>query len=237
MKKTILGFITLTTMIFLAGCSALPFLNNSQQRTGQNGQNAFNTDPATLPVQMKLGMGTLRLDGTNLAVTPEQAKTLLPLWRALKTLSTDTNTSADEVKALNQQIEDSMTKEQVQAIQKMTWTRDDLRKMMQQYGVSAGNGGQQQAGARQTTPGASSQGTQTGGGGGGGFPGGPGGPPGGGGFIGGGTGGGGGTNASTNRTGSNRTPVPGQAARREAGGMNLLFADPVIKLLEGKIAG
>lgn len=38
-------------------------------------------------VEQQLLLGTLKLDGTDLAITEEQAKTLLPLWNDLKTLT------------------------------------------------------------------------------------------------------------------------------------------------------
>jgi hypothetical protein len=225
-KKILLGFLTVVVMTAIAGCSSLPFLNSSKN-ANQNSQNPFNSDPSTLPIQMKLGIGTLKLEDTNQAITVDQAKTLLPLWKALKQLSSNTNTTPEEIAALNLQIKDAMTAEQIQAIEKMTWNSGDVRGLAQKFGLQFGQGGSQNNTPGQTSTRTASSRTQNGGGG---FPGGgPGGPPGGGGF------GFSNNNANGTRTATQRTPVPGQAARRTAGGMNLLFADPVIKLLENKI--
>ena len=46
-----------------------------------------------LPVRLQLTLGTLLLEGTPEAITPEQAQTLLPLWQALQAL-TASGTSA-----------------------------------------------------------------------------------------------------------------------------------------------
>lgn len=222
MKRIIFGIQTSILVILLTGCSSLPFTKTSQQ-TGGNGQDFMNTDPSSMPVQMKLGIGTLKMEGSDLAVTVEQAKTLLPLWKALKILSSDTNTTAEEINALNRQIEETMTAEQIIAIKEMTWSSDDMQQLSQQYGLRAGGQSAEQAGAA-----GSSTRTQGGGGFPGGGPGGGGMHPGGGMMMPQGAG-------AQNNAAAQRTPVPGQAARREAGGMNLMFVDPVIKLLEAKI--
>jgi hypothetical protein len=231
-KKLLYTLIVLPVVAILAACAGLPIpgLGAAQaqaqpsQAARRNGQNGFNVDPAKMPVEQKLGIGILKLEGTSYAVTAKQAQDLLPLWKALKTLAANNNTSPDEITALYKQMEGVLTADQVKQIQNLTWTQTDMRALMQQYGIQFGGGfggGATLDPSARATRAAQFQN----GGGGGGFGGGGGGfGPGGGG---GGQGGQGGANVQ-------RTPVPGQQARRAVGGMNLIFVDPVIKLLQTK---
>jgi hypothetical protein len=86
-----------------------------------------------LPASSQLVLGTFDLEGTANAVTPEQARTLLPLWRAIQsgTLQSDAETSA-----VLKQIEGAMTAEQLAAIAAMQLTAQDLGAWMQEQGVN-----------------------------------------------------------------------------------------------------
>jgi hypothetical protein len=85
----------------------------------------------------QLGLGTLKLEETDDAVTPEQAKTLLPLWQALQG-----GVTADaEVEAVMKQIEGTMTTGQLDAIAAMQLTQEDLREWMQDRGPGMGGPG------------------------------------------------------------------------------------------------
>ncbi len=84
----------------------------------------------------QLLLGTMQLEGTEQAITPEQATTLLPLWRAMQ----GGVTAQTEVNALLKQIEGAMTQEQLQAIAAMQLTQEDLRAWMEEQGVSMGGG-------------------------------------------------------------------------------------------------
>ncbi len=110
-----------------------------------------------------------------------------------------------------------MSAEQVQVIKDLSFAPEDMQALMQQYGVQAPQGAPQQS----TTRTANSAGQ--GGGGmrldGGGMPGGA--PPDGGGMPGG------------RQANAQPTPQAGQGNRaRGGGGINGLFVDPLIKLLE-----
>ncbi|MBN1810395.1 MAG: hypothetical protein JXA14_01010 [Anaerolineae bacterium] len=86
----------------------------------------------------QLMLGTLLLEKTELAVTPDQASTLLPLWQALQGGGV---TVQAEVNAVLKQIEDKMTQEQLQAIAAMQLTQDDLRAWMEEQGMGGGSPG------------------------------------------------------------------------------------------------
>ena len=95
-KRTLLSLLLIGMMLALAACSG------SNQPTAQAASSADETDPANMPVETKLAIGTLKLEGTELAVSAEEARELLPLWKAVKSLSTSDTISSDEIQALYQ---------------------------------------------------------------------------------------------------------------------------------------
>jgi len=238
-KKIIIIFLILAFP--LSACSVLQSAqaivqgsNPSSQNSGQNsGQNPSAGITANTPIESKLAIGILKLEGTNLAVTPAEAKNMLPLWQALNTLSSSPTTAPEEVTAVFQQIQDTLTPEQVQAVKQMAVSQADLQALEKSLGIQSGQGSGFGGGAtlspeQQATR--SARQTQSPGGNGGGF----GGPGGGFGVPGGGFGGAGGI--PTNGTGQGSTTTrptssPAQLIRRSMG-MNLMFMDPLIKLLQ-----
>lgn len=135
-KKIALLIIILTISVYLAACSG-----TQQSTSTQSTQAAGGFDPSNMTFEQKLAIGTLKLEGTDLAVTTDEAKTLLPLWKAVKSLSSSDTTAPEELTALYKHIEDSMTKEQVQAIQDMKLTQDNMNTLMQDLGIQFGGPG------------------------------------------------------------------------------------------------
>ena len=90
-------------------------------------------DAASLRNQ--LAYGTLQLKGTDQAITPEQAKTLLPLWQAVVALSGSETTAAEELTAVQNQIIEAMTPAQMEAIAFMQLTNSDLNAFYAEYGI------------------------------------------------------------------------------------------------------
>jgi hypothetical protein len=97
-------------------------------------------DPGTgtMPPSMELLIGTLKLDGTAQAITTEQAKALLPLWQVYQDLSSSDNAAQAEIDALVEQIQGTMTSEQMQAITDMKLTRQEMFTSMQELGITTG---------------------------------------------------------------------------------------------------
>jgi hypothetical protein len=93
--------------------------------------------PQELDASDQLALGTMRLEGTEQAVTPEQAATLLPLWQAIQGGSLQSDA---EMNAVVSQIEATMTPEQVAAIAAMQLTQEDWQAWMQEQGVNIGAG-------------------------------------------------------------------------------------------------
>lgn len=84
---------------------------------------------------MLLALGTFKLEDTDQAVTAAQAKKLLPLWKAVKSIGASDTAAQAEIDALYRQIKESMTSEQWKAIQAMNLTMQDAQTIMAQVGA------------------------------------------------------------------------------------------------------
>ena len=135
MKKLTPLFLTLF-ILSLAACSASPSSSANPGSTNQNGSTG------ELPATTQIALGTLKLDGTDNAVTAEQAAELLPLWETLRDLSTSDTAAQQEIQALDTQIQETMTDQQKQAITSMNLTRQDMFAVLQTQGTGFGNGQQ-----------------------------------------------------------------------------------------------
>jgi hypothetical protein len=127
--------LTLSVMLLAACASSEPTQAVEESVGGSYTSEVLGTSyEGALSVPNQLMLGTLLLEGTEHAVTPEQAKTLLPLWQALQggvTIET-------EVNAVLKQIEGAMTQEQLQAIAAMQLTQEDLQAWMEEQGMGGG---------------------------------------------------------------------------------------------------
>ncbi len=215
MLKRLIYLVLVVGLVFiLAACSSLQLSG-----TWLNTQNALAQTKTNPSLADQLAAGTLKLESTNQAVTAAQAQALLPLWKALKSLSTSNNASPAELQALYRQIQESMTPEQIKAIQDLSLSQADLQALFQQYGLQAGGAGSSGTRALPTRS-AQSAANQSGM-----VPGGlDGGMPPDAGLLGGNPGG-----AANVPAGTQATP---QANRSPSGGANSLLVDVLIQLLE-----
>jgi hypothetical protein len=129
MKKNFITILLITLILTACGAS-------NATATDSNGN--FGT-AAPLPLAMQLVVGTFKLEGTDNAVTADQAAKLLPLWQVYKDLSASTSAAQEEVDALAEQIQETMTPEQVQAITDMKLTRREIFQTMQDLGIASAN--------------------------------------------------------------------------------------------------
>lgn len=90
-------------------------------------------DAASLRSQ--LAFGIMKLDGSTGAVTPDQAKKLIPLWQAVIALSGDSTSAAEELTAVQDQIVATLSPEQLESIDAMRITNTDLSLFYAEYGV------------------------------------------------------------------------------------------------------
>ncbi|MBN1454349.1 MAG: hypothetical protein JW963_25250 [Anaerolineales bacterium] len=149
MKPFVSTFLVLILSLFLAACSAatpaVPAVGATQLPPAVAAGDATPTpyaaeylsteyaDAASLRNQ--LAYGTLLLEGTEQAVTPEQARNLLPLWQAIVALSGDETTAAEELTAVQNQITEALTPAQLEAIAAMRITNTDLNTFYADLGV------------------------------------------------------------------------------------------------------
>jgi len=91
-----------------------------------------------LPVQMQLILGTLQLEGTDLAVNSDQAAELIPLWKAMRSLSSSDTAAEAEIEAVINQIQDAMTPEQIEAIAAQELSPEDIQTIVQELGIAFG---------------------------------------------------------------------------------------------------
>ena len=138
----------LMTALLLAACGSSSASPNAQ--TGSTTQSSDVADPSTqgnngqfeIPVSLKLALGTLNLDGSENEVSADEAAALLPLWKAVSSLGSSDTVAAEEMNALYDQIQETMTPEQVAAIDQMQLTRESMGEIAQKLGVELfGNGG------------------------------------------------------------------------------------------------
>lgn len=127
MKKTVLTLLIIL-MLTMTACSAPESPGADPRLLTDSYENA-------LPIPTQLLIGTFHLEGTDLAVTPEQAADLIPLWQVLQSLSESGSAAQEETDALIEQIQETMTREQVQTINEMQLTPEDMFATLQEQGI------------------------------------------------------------------------------------------------------
>ncbi len=255
-KRTILPIFLLITGLLLTACSGQAQAtspSNQADSAAQTGDNAEAATPqpggqpadrqqppdmADQPVESRLAIGILALEDTELAVTTDQATQLLPLWKAVKSLSGSETISEDEMNALYDQIKENLTSEQVSAIEDMKLKPDEMSALMEKYSITMPERGAEMTEEQRATMqaqfeangGAPEGGMMPGGDGApqGGFPGGEGAPEGG--FP-----GGEGQNGERPQF-EGTQPAGDMPGGRMGGGMNNMFIDPLIELLSARAA-
>ena len=130
MKKILFSLVLFTLLFTMAAC-------------GDTSSTETNAGPSdSLPTSMELLVGTFRLEDTDLAVTADQAKTLLPLWEMLQSLSASSTAATEEIDAVVNQIKSTMTSEQMDEITSLNLTQQDVMALMGQNGGFGSNGTQ-----------------------------------------------------------------------------------------------
>jgi hypothetical protein len=130
-KNFLLLSVLLTLLTLLAACSKTSnqAASNTSTTVTTNSQ-----ESASLSQVNMLLVGTLKLEDTDQAVTADQAENLLPFWQAYRSLSTSQTAAEAEVEALLNQIQSTMTTDQVEEIKAMNLTNTDLMNLMQSLG-------------------------------------------------------------------------------------------------------
>jgi hypothetical protein len=121
---TILSLIIIAALL-MAGCGSSPATVSAN---------------SGLSMASKDALGILKLEGTTNAVTASQAKELLTLWQVYQSISSSDTASQVELDALVKQIEDTLTSEQVKAIQAMNLSEQSLSEAMSSLAANASTG-------------------------------------------------------------------------------------------------
>lgn len=138
-KQLFLLLLTLILVLSLVGCG--------QTTTSESTTDASTTDAsgnmfASLELDdvTTLAVGTIGLDGTADAVTPEQASTLITLWQAYQTMAYDDTTAQTELDALVSAISSAMTDDQLDAIHSMDLSGDNIQTILSAVSFGGGMG-------------------------------------------------------------------------------------------------
>ena len=138
--------VTIVAMIALTGCGGETpapvaeeesvVVNSNTDESGAYVSGALDTAyEGALPASNQLALGTLNLEETENAVTPEQAAALLPLWQAIQGGALQSNV---ERNAVLKQIEKAMTAEQLAAIAAMQLTDEYMQTWAREQGITLG---------------------------------------------------------------------------------------------------
>lgn len=140
MKKKTLSLLS-SILIFVVGLIACSGTSNQTASTTNTSDSNSSLASTSLSHVNMLLVGTLKLEDTEQTVTADEAAKLLPLWQAYRSLSTSQTAAEAEVTALLNQIQGTMTAEQVQAIKAMNLTSTDMMNLMQTMGAIMGPSG------------------------------------------------------------------------------------------------
>ena len=154
MKTNFLVVILIVSLLLVA-CSASGQSENAQAAVAQGtpaaGQSSASNNsaqpPSTegsgreMPIAMKLALGTFQLEETDYPVSSEQASELLPLWKALRSLSQSETAATAETEAVLKQLQSTMTPEQMNAIDDMGLNFQSMQSIAEKLGLNLGFGG------------------------------------------------------------------------------------------------
>jgi len=134
LRKLVWGVVVFG-LLALATCSPAA---NAATSTGLVTSSALTTGYTNaLPVELQLAYGTLKLKGSANEIDSQTAAALLPLWKAVRSLSASDNAAQAEIQAVYRQIEESMSAAQLQAIAELQLTGADVGEGMAQVGRAA----------------------------------------------------------------------------------------------------
>jgi hypothetical protein len=141
MKQNIFLGIVILSMLAPVGCgatqspAALP-ANETGSTNARGTQASFE-----MPQILKLALGTVKLDESAYPVDDAQAADLLPLWKAYRNLSQSDSAAAEELQGLVKQIQNSMSAEQIQAIEGMNLSMREMASVSMTLGIETNFGG------------------------------------------------------------------------------------------------
>lgn len=140
MKKKI-ALLLSTLMVFLLVACGSKEASQTQAIQTQDVQSQVSDQfgfQGEMPLESKLVFGSLMLEETDMAITPEQAEELLPLWKLYTSLLDSDTTASAEIDAVMSSIQDVMTADQIKYIEEMQLDPGEMSQLMQDYGIEFG---------------------------------------------------------------------------------------------------
>jgi len=133
MKKFQVLFSLMVIVLMASACA--PTTSSSTEPTSVAGAylNTEYDDAANLRSQ--LAFGIIKLTDTTVLINQEQAQQLIPLWQGIIALSGDSTTASEELIAIQDQITQTLTIEQLNAIAEMQITNADLDSFYAEFGI------------------------------------------------------------------------------------------------------
>lgn len=139
--KKIIFLLTIISILILSACSQTA----SVEETAQAPQTTpislmagvLNTDfEDAASSRSQLAYGTILLSESDLAISSEQAQTLLPLWQAILALENNPDSAEQELTAVQDQIINLMQEEQLNSIREMNITNTQLTAFYEEQGLT-----------------------------------------------------------------------------------------------------
>jgi hypothetical protein len=150
MSKTIKPMLIAALAILLASCGSStvgdPSGGDSASPSDSRADEINNSESAF--TERQLVFGSLALEKTDVAISAEQAGSLLPMWQAYQSLLLSDTAAQAELSALLTQIEGEMTAEQLAEIAAMEDDFQDIAGLMDELGLQLAPGDGSADGAR-----------------------------------------------------------------------------------------
>lgn len=135
MKKPISIYLLLVLTIVLSACGVgsadQDIAEATAVNTGSDGSVSYPYNEDQIPAN-QLVVGTLQLEETELAVTSDQAQTLLTLWKAYRSLLESDTAAQAELQAVLNQIQSTMMVQQIEAIRDMEITQEEIADLVEE---------------------------------------------------------------------------------------------------------
>jgi hypothetical protein len=142
MRDLLRSGLLVIVVLGLAACGAGGAEETSQTATDTSvaGADAITTG-VELTDEMRLMLGTMKLDEVGLVPDADQAAELLVLWQAYRSLATSDTSAPQEIEAVLGQIEKTMTAEQMASIEAMDLGQEDLSVFLEAFrgSIAAGD--------------------------------------------------------------------------------------------------
>jgi len=157
MKKNLIFTSILLLTVLLSACASSSTQESDAQASGDvsTGAETQGNEPQSdaqaaasdtknefsMPSAMQLALGTFKLEGTDYPIGADQAQEMLVLWKAVRSLTESETTAAEEIEAVVNQIGSTMTAEQMQSVEAMELTFQDMGAIAEELGLEFGGAG------------------------------------------------------------------------------------------------